>query len=282
MSRRKALGQHFLVNRSALNKIIEVISPRKDELIIEIGPGRGALTFPLAEKAGKVIAVEKDESLIPGLQNRGIPNLEVIFGDILKVDLQKILKGEGRRQGRVKLVGNLPYSISSSLLFKVLDWRDIIEECVFLLQKEVAERICASSGSKDYAPLSILLQIGFLCRLHLRLSPRSFFPPPGVDSALVSLKKREVPLFPMANPPRFQKFLRLVFQHRRKTLANNLKKSGIPPGRIAQAFLELSLPENIRPEELPIRQMVALHGFLDRATGGNESGPLKKKTANLH
>ncbi len=210
-SRRHALGQHFLVNRGVLKKIIRVISPGPDDLIIEIGPGRGELTFPLAEEARKVIAIEKDGGLAESLRSQRIRRLTVLEGDVLKVDFRKILSRKKPLEQQVKLVGNLPYSISSPLLFRVLREKELFGECVFLLQKEVAERICAGPGSKAYAPLSILFRIFFDARLEFTVSPGSFSPPPRVESALVSLRRRPEPLFEIENEVRFQKFLRVAF-----------------------------------------------------------------------
>lgn len=148
-TKRKALGQHFLKNKTVLNKILRRISPQKKDLIIEIGAGRGVMTFPLAEKAGKVIAIEKDPALIPYLQRRDFPNLTILEKDIMKVEFCELLKHTKNFKENVKLVGNLPYSLSSPLLFKLLEERELFSECIFLLQKEVAQRLCVSPARKS-------------------------------------------------------------------------------------------------------------------------------------
>jgi len=263
-SRRHALGQHFLVNSGVLKKIVQTIDPRSDDLIIEIGPGRGALTIPLAERAGRIIAIEKDKVLADRLESGKIPNLKVLEADVLKIDLKNILAVENEAGDRVKLVGNLPYSISSPLLLRVLAQKSLIPECVFLLQKEVAERICASPGSKKYAPLSILFQIYFAARLHFVISAGSFSPPPRVESALVSLRRRPEPLFGVKNEERFQKFLRVAFAHRRKTLLKNLQELNLQPALLGDAYGTFRLSRLARPEELTISRFVDLYNFLSK------------------
>ena len=209
-SRAKALGQHFLKNPRILKKIVHTIRPQKSDLIIEIGPGKGALTLPLVSQAGQVIAIEKDRSLAAFLQKKDLPNLTVLEADILKVDLKKLFKKNSWEA--VKLVGNLPYSISSPLLFKLLEERELFSVCVFLFQKEFAERVCAKPGTKKYAPLSILFQVYFSIRLHFFIPPDSFSPPPRVESALISLQKRKEPLFQLEEEV-FRKFLKGIPQH---------------------------------------------------------------------
>lgn len=262
MSKRKALGQHFLVSRSVLTKIIEVISPQKDDFIIEIGAGRGALTFPLAERCAKVIAIEKDKSLIPLLLEKKKDNVVVICQDALKIDFRELLDEEPSYKGRVKLVGNLPYVISSPLLFKALEEKDLFSECVFLLQKEVAERIIAQPGSKKYAPLSILFQMEYETKLHLIIAPGSFSPPPQVQSALISFKRRPAPFFSIKNKDLFRSFLRTAFAKRRKTLLNNLKSFIFPLPLIREALDRASIREDARAEQVSIAEFVSLFDFL--------------------
>ena len=267
MSKTKALGQHFLNDRSILRKILNIIDPQKDELVIEIGAGKGALTFPLAERAGKVIAIEKDAALIPFLRENGRENLIVIERDVLEVDFRELLASEPGFRSRVKIVGNLPYSISSPLLFKVFDDKELFSACVFLLQKEVAQRVAAGPGSKSYAPLSILFQLYFEVRLRLTLAPGAFSPPPKVQSALVSLEKRTAPLFGVADEDLFRRFLRAAFAQRRKTLSNNLKSWPHRSGPIQEGLLRLGLKETARAEQLSIGEFVALFGLLTSAQG---------------
>ena len=251
--KRRALGQHFLSNPRALQKIIKKIDPQQDELIIEIGAGKGALTSPLAQRAGRIIAIEKDPSLIPFLQKKRLPNVLILEKNILKIDFGDITK-----EKKIKLVGNLPYSISSSILFKVFAEKELISECFFLLQKEVAERLCSIPGSKKYAPISILFQNYFSAELHFTLSPASFSPPPRVESALISLKRRSEPIYSIENDKIFLQFLKAAFQHRRKKLINNLLRMDLSSSQAKQSLPACRIEEGARPEQVSLSQYVKL------------------------
>ncbi|MGB8953165.1 MAG: 16S rRNA (adenine(1518)-N(6)/adenine(1519)-N(6))-dimethyltransferase RsmA [Candidatus Aminicenantales bacterium] len=261
-SKRKSLGQHFLKDRKVLRRILREIGPRPDELIIEIGAGRGVLTFPLSQKAGQVAAIEKDAALIPCLRKKNIANLTILEKDVLSIHFREIIEAHQNFQRKVKLVGNLPYSISGPLLFNILKEKELFQKCVFLLQREVGERVCSRPGSKKYAPLSILIQIHFEARLHTVIPPEAFSPPPQVESALVSLDRREVPLFFIRDESRFSMFLKDAFKHRRKILLNNLIRSGLPSSRLEEAYQKIGLERNVRPEQLSISRFVQLFDFL--------------------
>ncbi len=261
MTKRKALGQHFLRSRSALHQILTAISPEANDLIMEIGAGKGVLTFPLAEKCGQLLAIEKDPQLIPFLTRQKPPNLHVLQADILRVDWEKIIAPFQPWPGEVKLVGNLPFSISSPLLFLLLRYRHLFSYVVFLLQREVAERVCARPGSKAYAPLSILFHLYFEPKL-LKIFPATIFSPvPQVEAGLVSLRRRRQPLFAIQDEERFPAFLHQCFGHRRKTLANNLKLSGWEEEKILAGLNTNSLPLNIRPEQVDISGFIALFNY---------------------
>jgi 16S rRNA (adenine1518-N6/adenine1519-N6)-dimethyltransferase len=257
----KAMGQHFLTNPHTLNKIMDCIAPQKKDLIIEIGAGKGSLTRLLAEKAGRVIALEKDSSLVPYLGKNKPPNLEIRSNDVLETDFKSLSK-----TGKTKLVGNLPYSISSQILFKLLEEHDRIQECHFMLQKEVAERVCAPSGTKKYAPLSVLLQNIFSAKIQFLLSPGSFTPPPKVRSAFITLKKRTAPLYPFMQTEQFKNFLKQVFSQRRKKLKNNLKTMEFPPEKIKESFRKCGLNPHIRAEKVSIDEFACLYLSLSNHT----------------
>jgi 16S rRNA (adenine1518-N6/adenine1519-N6)-dimethyltransferase len=259
-SRRHALGQHFLTNQGVLRKIVGVIDPRSYDLIVEIGAGKGDLTAALAEKAGRVVAIEKDERLVPGLREAMPANVEIVHGDVLKLDLREMLAGT--RVPALRLVGNIPYSISSPLLFRVLDERELLSDCVFLLQKEVAERITAGSGSKSYAPLGILLQNEFEARVAFKVAPGSFSPPPKVQSALLTLRKRPAPLHPGAANEPFRAFLRAAFAERRKMLWKNLARRATPAA-LSSSYDSLGLARSVRAEDLPAETLFALFRALE-------------------
>jgi len=257
----RRLGQHFLNDPGILGKIVRVIDPTPEDLIIEVGAGKGSLTLPLAAKAGQVIAIEKDRGLIPLLLARKPANLTILEKDVLRVDFPELLAAGEGVPGPVKLVGNLPYSISSPLLFKVLKNKGLFQTCVFLVQKEVAERICARPGSKKYAPLSILVENDFSARVHFIVQAGSFSPPPRVESALISLVTRPTPLFQVSDERFFLEFLQAAFRQRRKTLLNNMRNSGWPPEAAQAACRDLGLDGTARPEELSLAQFVRLFEF---------------------
>jgi 16S rRNA (adenine1518-N6/adenine1519-N6)-dimethyltransferase len=261
----KALGQHFLKNPYVLRKIIDCISPQNQDLIIEIGAGKGALTFPLTERAGKVVAIERDKELASFIRNKNIPNLLVLEENVLYVNFREIVSKENPSRGRVKIVGNLPYSISSPILFTIYEHKDLFSECVFLLQKEVAERICSLPGSKKFAPITILFQNVFETQICAQVGPGSFTPPPKVRSTLISLKKREKTLYPLHDEQEFFRFLKTSFQSRRKTLFNNLILSGHDRVLLDDVFQSLELEKMIRPEQLSISRFRSLFETL-RAT----------------
>lgn len=249
------MGQHFLKDKQALRKIVRLINPQPEDTLIEIGPGKGALTFLLTPDAGKVIAIEKDPALASMLNEKAPKNLQVLEEDVLKVSFSKLLP----MQTQAKLVGNLPYSISSPILFKAMEEQSVFSECHFLLQKEVAQRICALPGSKAYAPLSIYFFNFFLTKLHFSLAPAAFTPPPKVNSAFISLKKRQTPLFHLSNDQEFLQFLKMAFRHRRKTIYNNFLLANIPPSGIKEAFTACKIEAHLRPEQIHLEQFVCLY-----------------------
>jgi len=259
-SRRQALGQHFLTNRAVLGKIIGVIAPGPGDVIVEIGAGKGALTTLLAEKAGRVIAIEKDAGLIPDLKKVVPANVNIIVADALTFDFRQLLGSLG--VSTVRVVGNLPYVISTPLLFRVLDERRLISDAVFLFQKEVAERIIAGPGSKKYAPLGILLQNDFEARIAFTVAPGSFSPPPKVQSALLALRRRLVPHHPGVADEPFRTFLKAAFAERRKMLWKNLARRATPAA-LDTAYAALGLARNARAEELSPDALFALFRALE-------------------
>jgi len=263
-TKRKALGQHFLHDPHVLSKIVRQINPYKDDVFIEIGAGKGALTYPLAEKAGRVYAIEKDRILLPVLQNNLPANVVLVKADVLKIQFQELVAEDLHANKTIKLAGNLPYSISSPVLFKVLEEKTLFAECSFLLQKEVADRICAGPGSKKYAPISILFQRDFDVRLCFVVEPGSFSPPPKVRSTLIQLKRRKKPLFELPDEAEFRLFLKSAFRHRRKTLFNNLLMANVSESLLESSFIELAFDKKVRPEHITQEQFAQLFNFLEK------------------
>ncbi|MDI6845480.1 MAG: 16S rRNA (adenine(1518)-N(6)/adenine(1519)-N(6))-dimethyltransferase RsmA [Candidatus Saccharicenans sp.] len=265
-TRRQLLGQHFLHEKRVLEKIVAAVDPRPGDLIIEIGPGQGALTFPLAARAGRVLAVEKDLSLVEQLEKTSPPNVEIIAGDVLRLKLSELIQRCRQPGETVKLAGNLPYHISTQILFVLLETKNLIERAVFLFQKEVAQRITASAGNKKYSPLSVLLQNYFDCRLLFQVRPGAFSPPPKVDSACVLFLSRPQTLFFLPEEEsEFFAFLKKAFSQRRKTLSRNLEGSGLSRENILEALRSLSLKEKTRAEDLEPESLIKIFRLLQKS-----------------
>ena len=210
---RPRLGQHFLINGSALERIAAAACPQPEELVIEIGPGRGALTRKLLQRAGRVIAVEVDAALAAGLRREFAdePRLEIVEADVLTVDLGRF--------GRGAIAGNLPYYITSPILDLAL--RLAPPRAVFLVQKEVASRLVAQPGQRDYGFLTVRTAVFADARLLFDVKPQAFRPPPKVDSAVVLLEPRKEALA-VEDVEAFVRFAGQCFRHKRKTIRNNL------------------------------------------------------------
>jgi 16S rRNA (adenine1518-N6/adenine1519-N6)-dimethyltransferase len=211
----RRLGQHFL-RPASVERLLKAIDPRPDEVFLEIGAGAGALTLPLAARAGRVIAVELDARLAERLRAQSPPNVEVVEGDALALDLAA-LAPKGSR-----LVGNLPYYVSSPLLRRFLGLREGLRDAHVMLQEEVARRIAAPPGSKEYGILSVLYALVADVTVALRFPPGAFRPPPKVGSALLRVRFLEGARAEAPPLPAFEAFLQAAFARRRRTLENNL------------------------------------------------------------
>ena len=214
----RRLGQHFL-RPAAVERVLAVIDPRPDEAFLEIGPGAGALTLPLAARAREVAAVELDTALAVRLRERAPANVAIVSGDALAVDLAALVPAGGR------LVGNLPYYVSSPLLRRALDLRGHVRDIHVMLQDEVARRVAAAPGSRDYGILSVLYALWADVDLPLRFPPGAFQPPPKVHSALLRARFRAQPRAEVGDLVAFERLVRTAFTRRRRTLENNLQDS---------------------------------------------------------
>lgn len=221
---KKSFGQHFLHDKRYIERIVSAISPRANDFVVEIGPGEGALTLPLLAAAGKLTAIELDTDLIPGLQARAAETgeLQIIQADVLKVDFTALAHRQGVE--RLRIAGNLPYYISSPILFHCVEHTAVIEDMHFMLQKEVVDRMAAEPGSKVYGRLSVMLQLA--CRVEplFNVPPGAFRPPPKVDSAVVRLTPLPPEQLHDADPERLYAVVKAAFAQRRKTLGNALKQ----------------------------------------------------------
>jgi 16S rRNA (adenine1518-N6/adenine1519-N6)-dimethyltransferase len=253
---RKRFGQHFL-EPAWVAKLLASLSPAPDDVFLEIGPGRGALTAPLAPRVRRVIAVEIDRDLADFLQERLPPTVTVVQADFLEVDLARLLAGENP----VRVVGNLPYNVSSPILFKLLHAAghgDVLADATLMLQKEVADRLAAAPGTADYGSLAI--QVALLADVErvLTLPPGAFRPPPTVTSAVVRMRFRP-PRVEVGSMDAFERIVRGVFLQRRKTLANALKPVADSFGRSAAELLAITdLDGRKRPGELTLEEVARL------------------------
>jgi len=214
----RRLGQHFL-RPASVERLLSVVKPGRRDTFLEIGPGAGALTLPLAERAGHVVAVELDARLADGLERREIKNLIVVRGDALEADLASPVPAGAR------LVGNLPYYISSPLLRRFLDLRTHVRDVHVMLQEEVADRVAAAPGSKRYGILSVLYALFAEVDIPLRFPAGAFSPPPKVSSALLRARFRPLPQAEVDDLRAFERLVQTAFARRRRTLENNLQDS---------------------------------------------------------
>ena len=254
---RKRFGQHFL-EPAWVARLIAAVAPSSEETFLEIGPGRGALTRPLAERAGRVIAVELDRDLFAALAARLPPNVSLVEGDFLAVDVQGLIQAERRP---IRVVGNLPYNVASPMLFRLLDEAGegaVLRDATLMLQREVADRLLAGPGDADYGAMSIQVQLMADVERVLNLPPGAFRPPPKVHSTVVRLSFRP-PRVDVGRQSVFERMVRGVFMQRRKTLANALKPVAASFGQSASEILQKAqLDGGRRPETLSLEDVARL------------------------
>ena len=259
---KKSLGQHFLVDRNILDKVIKTAQVGKEDIVLEVGPGLGEMTLTLAREAKKVIAIEIDSKLVAILEKkmRDHPNVEVVKSDILKVNFDQFHKREGQP---IKVVANLPYQISTPLLFRFSESKEAFSTFTLMLQREVAERLTAPPGRKEYGSLSVLTQSLFELSIRFFIKPSAFFPPPKVDSALVHMVWKEKPMIETNDEEWFKRVVKACFGYRRKTLVNALKHSGLTlPDSIESKMKEIGIDPRRRPETLSIQEFAKLASSL--------------------
>ena len=218
---KKSLGQHFLHERGVVDKIVLAVDPKPGDRLVEIGPGQGAMTFPLLDRHGSLTAIEFDRDLLAPLADaaRAHGELTLVHANVLDVDFTALAAGTP-----VRLVGNLPYNLSSPILFHALDHAAAVGDMHFMLQKEVVDRMAAAPGSKVYGRLSVMLQAWCEVTALFTVGPGAFWPPPKVDSAVVRLVPRAPGSVGIDDPARFAAIVRDAFGQRRKTLRNSVSK----------------------------------------------------------
>jgi 16S rRNA (adenine1518-N6/adenine1519-N6)-dimethyltransferase len=246
---KKYLGQNFLYDPAILKRMIQVAQLSDEDTVVEIGPGPGRLTKMLAERVKKVIAIELDEELFEKLRGDfiGYNNVELIHGDALKFPFEEI--------GAFTVVANIPYYITTPIIFRLLDVRKNLKTMTLTIQKEVAERIAADPGGKDYGVLSIMVQYYSLPRLKFIIKKEAFRPMPRVDSAVIHIKVIENPSVSVQDEQMFFRVVKTAFSHRRKTLSNSLKSLG---DDIKDKLIKTGIDPQRRPETLSLEEFARL------------------------
>lgn len=261
----KKYGQNFLIDTHVLDKIIRESKIDKDDFVLEIGPGIGTMTQYLCESAGRVVAVEIDKNLIPILHDtlKEYDNVEIINEDILKLDLMSLIRQNGI-QKPMKVVANLPYYITTPIIMGLLEHHMPIESMTVMVQKEVAERMQAGPGIKDYGALSLAVQYYAKPEVVANVPPNCFIPRPNVGSAVVRMDRYEAPPVQVEEGKLFA-IIRAAFNQRRKTLANSLGNApelGISKERTGEALERMGLPVTVRGEALSLEQFAELSNLL--------------------
>ena len=245
---RKRFGQHFLTDQGIIEGIVQAIAPRPGQAVVEIGPGLAALTQPLVERLGNLTVIELDRDLARQLREH--PQLSVVESDILKVDIRALARTACAPGQKLRVVGNLPYNISTPILFHLLDAVDVIEDQHFMLQKEVIDRMVAAPATSDYGRLSVMLQWRYAMENVLFVPPHSFDPPPRVDSAVVRMVPHAAPV--VLDVKLLSELVQVAFSQRRKLLRHTLGQW------LAARGFGGTFDVQRRAEEVPVAEYVAL------------------------
>lgn len=260
----KSLGQNFLIDEDALISIVEAAQLTEDDSVLEIGPGIGTLTLELAENARNVLAIELDKNLIPILEDnfRDYDNIKLILGDALKVDLNQVV--DQYLRGPITICANLPYYITTPLITKFFKEDLEIKNIVLMVQKEVADRIAAVPGGKDYGALSLLVQYYSRPSIAAKVPSHCFIPRPSVDSAVIKLEVYKTPPVEVENEKLFFNIIRDSFNQRRKTLSNSLKPLKLAREDLDTAFKRCGIDPSRRGETLSMQEFANLSNEINK------------------
>lgn len=262
---KRGWGQNFLRDRSVVRRIAECAAPEPGPLVVELGAGLGHLTAELARRGSQVVAVERDRDLVPILERvfADVPGVRVLAADAKRIDLLALAPDEGR----LVVVGNLPYNISTPILFHLLESHDVIARIVTMVQREVAERIVAAPGSKAYGILAVRFGLHFEARRVFDVEPHAFLPPPKVVSTVVELRARPRPLADPGDEGLYARVVKAAFGQRRKTIANALRAGRFrSPPALRDALEAAGIDPGARAETIPIEAFAALSRTLVRAS----------------
>lgn len=262
----KSLGQNFLIDGNIVEKIVDLAEISSEDNVIEIGPGIGTLTQVLCSRAKKVVAIEIDSKLIPILNEnlKEYDNFKLVHSDVLKIDIDELIEKE-LHSGNVKVVANLPYYVTTPIIMNLLENNSRISSITVMIQKEVAERISAVPSTKNYGALSIAIQYHSIPTLGFIVSSNCFMPIPKVDSIVIKLDVLETPSVCVNDKEGFFKLIKASFGQRRKILINSIVNSGyfnIGKDDLKKLLISLELDENIRGENLSLRQFAKLSNLL--------------------
>ncbi len=263
---KKSLGQNFLVDPTVCPEMAAAACD-KNTGALEIGPGAGVLTRELSDAAKKVVAIELDERLRPVLKKTlsDKDNVEVIFGDAMKLDLLALIKEKFSDCEKVAVCANLPYYITSPIVMMLLESRLPIDNITVMVQKEAAERLCAEVGSRESGAVTVAVSYYAETEILFHVGRDSFMPPPNVDSAVIKLTLRDEPAVKLKDEKAFFRFVKACFAQRRKTLVNTVSSSlGVSKDLLREALSELGLPETARSENLSMEQLAFISDFIRR------------------
>ena len=264
----KSLGQNFLIDDCVIEKIIESSNIEKEDLIIEIGPGLGVLTERLLKKSNNVVVIELDKKMIEILQNRFClnRNLEIINNDVLKVDLEKLIKNKKEQTNinKVKIVANLPYYISTPIIMKLLENRLEISEIIVMVQKEVAQRLGAETGTREAGAITYAVEYYAQATPIIDVPKESFIPSPKVESQVIKLEVRQNPKIEVEDEKLLFNIIQKSFMHRRKTLSNALINNKILDSKekVEKMFKTLEIPSNVRGENLTLEEFGKIANYV--------------------
>ena len=260
ISPKRSLGQNFLIDREIAQKIVRMAPLEPGDVVVEIGSGLGVLTVLMVRRVKQVVAIELDRDMVAYLREKGkgIRSLVVVDGDALQFDFLGLAKQTGKK---LKVVANLPYNISTPLIFRLLDCKEAFTHLTLMLQKEVAQRIISPSGSRDYGPLSIFSHLYTVPKILMRVSPQAFYPRPRVESALVGFEILDHPREEIEDIGFFRGVVRACFAQRRKTILNSLKNSSLVLGsreQIKQVLEAVGIDPRQRAESLGLHEFKRL------------------------
>jgi 16S rRNA (adenine1518-N6/adenine1519-N6)-dimethyltransferase len=269
LKQKPKLGQNFLTDTRAQQQIVDALGDTSAGTVVEIGPGRAALNELLARQARRLVAIEIDRSLAAGLRFRfrEQPSVEILEADVLKVDLSTLAESGAEGERSLSVLGNLPYYITSPILQHLFAHERVVRRAVVMVQLEVAERMAAQPGSRDYGLLSVLCRMHAQTELLFDLPPEAFSPPPKVHSAVVRIEFAPHQPDLAVDPGAFRRFLNAAFAHKRKTIVNNLRAAGYQSPALSDALAACRLKPAVRAEEMSVEQLAGLLNTLQASKG---------------